>query len=171
MAILGPTREMGSWKKNVAMDWTKSRWVCELELKGGESVILEFILDFADITEIPMSIDFLRKLDKLSANCCESLEEIPKSIWDLQNLQYLDISGSGIEKLPSAIGRLKSLRTISLLSYCSLKEQFQGKSVTRLCSRLSISLGHLCLTCQKAFRMLLLSNTLAYWTVTSSERW
>ncbi|XP_039172504.1 phosphoglucan, water dikinase, chloroplastic-like isoform X1 [Eucalyptus grandis] len=79
VAILGSTGDLGSWKKNVATDWTKSGWVCELELKGGESVKLELILDFADITEIPTSIGSLRKLEKPSASCCESLTDITSS--------------------------------------------------------------------------------------------
>ncbi|XP_048131411.1 phosphoglucan, water dikinase, chloroplastic isoform X2 [Rhodamnia argentea] len=44
VAIMGSTRELGSWKKKVAMDWTKSGWVCELELKGGESVEYKFVI-------------------------------------------------------------------------------------------------------------------------------
>lgn len=44
VAILGSTRELGSWKKKVAMDWTKSGWVCELELKAGESVEYKFVI-------------------------------------------------------------------------------------------------------------------------------
>jgi len=107
IAISGSTRELGSRKKNMAMDRTKSGWVCVLKLKGGESVKLEeLILDFADSTEILVFIGSLRKLKKLSASCYESLREIPSLIGDLQNLQHLDISGSTIEKLPSAIGRL-----------------------------------------------------------------
>ncbi|KAK3414637.1 hypothetical protein EUGRSUZ_H00494 [Eucalyptus grandis] len=48
VAILGSARELGSWKKKVAMDWTKSGWVCELELKGGESVEYKFVIDRKD---------------------------------------------------------------------------------------------------------------------------
>lgn len=67
--------------KNVATDWTKSGLLHELELTRGESVKLEeLMLDFADITEIPMSIGSLMKLEKLSACCCESLREIPSLI-------------------------------------------------------------------------------------------
>lgn len=126
--------------KNVATDWTKSGLLHELELKRGESVKLEeLMLDFADITEIPTSIDSLRKLEKLSASCCESLRDILSLTWDLQSLQQLDISGFGIEKHSSAIGRLKNLHTMSLLSCCNLKEQFQVKLVTCLFLRFSVT--------------------------------
>ncbi|XP_059650941.1 phosphoglucan, water dikinase, chloroplastic [Cornus florida] len=43
VAILGSAREFGSWKKKVAMSWTKDGWFCELELKGGESVEFKFV--------------------------------------------------------------------------------------------------------------------------------
>lgn len=44
VVILGSTKELGSWKKNVPMKWTESGWVCELELKGGESIEFKFVI-------------------------------------------------------------------------------------------------------------------------------
>ncbi|OWM70950.1 hypothetical protein CDL15_Pgr013131 [Punica granatum] len=44
VAILGSTKELGSWKKNVRMNWTENGWVCDLELKGGETAEYKFII-------------------------------------------------------------------------------------------------------------------------------
>ncbi|KAA8535898.1 hypothetical protein F0562_030901 [Nyssa sinensis] len=48
VAILGSTKEFGSWKKKVAMDWTNNGWVCEVELKGGESIKYKFLIGRKD---------------------------------------------------------------------------------------------------------------------------
>uniref|UniRef100_A0A2N9HSU4 CBM20 domain-containing protein n=1 Tax=Fagus sylvatica TaxID=28930 RepID=A0A2N9HSU4_FAGSY len=37
-------KELGSWKKNVKMNWTESGWVSELKLQGGESVEFKFVI-------------------------------------------------------------------------------------------------------------------------------
>ncbi|KAK6266128.1 hypothetical protein QUC31_016965 [Theobroma cacao] len=44
VAILGSTKELGSWKKQVPMNWTEGGWVCDLELKGDESVEYKFVI-------------------------------------------------------------------------------------------------------------------------------
>lgn len=44
VVILGSTKELGLWKKKVPMNWTEGGWVCDLELKGGESVEYKFII-------------------------------------------------------------------------------------------------------------------------------
>ncbi|RAL54400.1 hypothetical protein DM860_001528 [Cuscuta australis] len=44
IAILGSTKELGLWKKNVVMGWTEKGWVLELELKGGEPVDFKFVI-------------------------------------------------------------------------------------------------------------------------------
>ena len=44
VVILGSTKELGSWKKKVPLKWTESGWVCNLELKGGESIEFKFII-------------------------------------------------------------------------------------------------------------------------------
>ncbi|XP_057732609.1 phosphoglucan, water dikinase, chloroplastic [Arachis stenosperma] len=38
VAILGSTKELGSWKNNVPMNWTENGWVCDLnlDLKAGQ---------------------------------------------------------------------------------------------------------------------------------------
>lgn len=44
VVILGSTKELGSWKKNVPMNWTENGWVCDLELKGGETAEYKFVI-------------------------------------------------------------------------------------------------------------------------------
>ncbi|XVF29240.1 hypothetical protein REPUB_Repub15cG0104000 [Reevesia pubescens] len=44
VVILGSIKELGSWKKQVSMNWTEGGWVCDLELKGGESVEFKFLI-------------------------------------------------------------------------------------------------------------------------------
>ncbi|KAL3506570.1 hypothetical protein ACH5RR_031952 [Cinchona calisaya] len=44
IAVLGSAKELGSWKKGVMMEWTENGWLCDLELKGGESVEYKFVI-------------------------------------------------------------------------------------------------------------------------------
>ncbi|KAL6970881.1 Phosphoglucan, water dikinase, chloroplastic [Sarracenia purpurea var. burkii] len=48
VAVLGSTKELGLWKKNVAMNWTQNGWLCEVELKGGDSVEYKFVIVSTD---------------------------------------------------------------------------------------------------------------------------
>ena len=44
VVILGSAKELGSWKKQVPMNWTEGGWVCNLVLKRGESVEFKFVI-------------------------------------------------------------------------------------------------------------------------------
>ncbi|XP_043719227.1 phosphoglucan, water dikinase, chloroplastic-like [Telopea speciosissima] len=44
VALLGSTKELGSWKNKVKMNWTENGWVSELELKGDQSVEFKFMI-------------------------------------------------------------------------------------------------------------------------------
>ncbi|KAJ6956344.1 phosphoglucan [Populus alba x Populus x berolinensis] len=44
IVILGSTKELGSWKKRVPMNWTENGWVCDLEMKGGGIVEFKFVI-------------------------------------------------------------------------------------------------------------------------------
>ncbi|XP_065861529.1 phosphoglucan, water dikinase, chloroplastic isoform X3 [Euphorbia lathyris] len=44
VVLLGSTRELGEWKKMVPMNWTKSGWVCNVELIGGEYIEYKFVI-------------------------------------------------------------------------------------------------------------------------------
>ena len=50
VVILGSTKEFGSWKKKVPLNWTESGWVGNFELKGGESVEFKFVVVGKDKT-------------------------------------------------------------------------------------------------------------------------
>ncbi|XP_050372459.1 phosphoglucan, water dikinase, chloroplastic [Argentina anserina] len=43
VAVLGSSKELGSWKKKVPLNWTESGWVCQLEFKGDESIEFKFV--------------------------------------------------------------------------------------------------------------------------------
>ncbi|CAI0453039.1 unnamed protein product [Linum tenue] len=44
VVILGSVKELGSWKKDVALNWTEGGWVCKLELDGGQSIEYKFVV-------------------------------------------------------------------------------------------------------------------------------
>ncbi|OIT07698.1 PREDICTED: phosphoglucan, water dikinase, chloroplastic [Nicotiana attenuata] len=44
IAVLGSAKELGSWKKNIMMDWTENGWISELELRAGESLEYKFVI-------------------------------------------------------------------------------------------------------------------------------
>ncbi|XP_021646035.2 phosphoglucan, water dikinase, chloroplastic isoform X2 [Hevea brasiliensis] len=44
VVILGSAKELGLWKKKVPMNWTESGWVCDVELRGGESIQYKFVV-------------------------------------------------------------------------------------------------------------------------------
>lgn len=44
VVILGSAKELGSWKKEVPLDWSESGWVGDLELKGGHSIEFKFVI-------------------------------------------------------------------------------------------------------------------------------
>ncbi|KAI4334814.1 hypothetical protein L6164_013523 [Bauhinia variegata] len=50
VVILGSTEELGSWKKDVPLDWTESGWVCDLEFKGDENIEYKFVIVKKDET-------------------------------------------------------------------------------------------------------------------------
>ncbi|GAV57540.1 CBM_20 domain-containing protein/PPDK_N domain-containing protein [Cephalotus follicularis] len=43
VVILGSAKELGSWKKMVPMNWTENGWVCDLQLKEGDSIEYKFV--------------------------------------------------------------------------------------------------------------------------------
>lgn len=44
VGIIGSTKELGSWKKHVELDWTPDGWVCQLELPGETLVEFKFVI-------------------------------------------------------------------------------------------------------------------------------
>lgn len=52
VAIRGSTKELGSWKTNVPLSWTKNGWVCLLEFKGTDHIEFKFITVKKDSTMV-----------------------------------------------------------------------------------------------------------------------
>ncbi|KAM7279208.1 hypothetical protein ACFE04_006342 [Oxalis oulophora] len=50
LVMLGSSKELGSWKKQIDMNWTENGWVSELELKGGDSIEFKLVIVRKDNT-------------------------------------------------------------------------------------------------------------------------
>ncbi|XP_056166739.1 disease resistance protein RPV1-like [Syzygium oleosum] len=80
------------------------------------------LLDSAKIVELPDSIGELVQLKQLSLRNCRCLGELPDSIGELgSTLIELDVSGTGISKLPGSIRNLRSLKLLKMDS-CFIRE-------------------------------------------------
>ncbi|CAM0912375.1 unnamed protein product [Alopecurus aequalis] len=44
VGIIGSTKELGSWKKLIELEWTPDGWVCQLELPGETLVEFKFVI-------------------------------------------------------------------------------------------------------------------------------
>ncbi|XP_056171878.1 disease resistance protein RPV1-like [Syzygium oleosum] len=62
--------------------------------------------------QIDPSIGDMKALLRLDLKECRFLRKLPAEIESLENLEILDISGTGIEELPKGIGRLRKLREL-----------------------------------------------------------
>ncbi|KAL6315391.1 hypothetical protein AAG906_000501 [Vitis piasezkii] len=121
-----------------------SESICNLS--SLETLILkEFDLSFTGIEELPSSIGHLKALQHLDLSYCKSLRSLSESICnlssletlilagcsnlkgfpeikdDMKNLKMLDLGRTGIEELPSSIGRLKALQHLDLSCCKSLR--------------------------------------------------
>ncbi|XP_034675535.1 disease resistance protein RPV1-like isoform X12 [Vitis riparia] len=108
------------------------------EIKGNMSKLRELNLSGTAIIEVPSSIGRLKALQHLDLSYCKSLRSLSESICnlssletlilagcsnlkgfpeikdDMENLKRLDLGETGIEELPSSIGRLKALQHLDL---------------------------------------------------------
>ncbi|XP_030469605.1 disease resistance protein RUN1-like [Syzygium oleosum] len=90
--------------------------VCELQ------ALSVLALDNAKILELPESIGDLGELIRLSLRDCHGLGKLPESIGKLEDsLVELDISGTGISKLPDSTKNLQSLKVLKMDS-CFIRE-------------------------------------------------
>ncbi|CAN6236949.1 unnamed protein product [Urochloa humidicola] len=48
VGIIGSTKELGSWKNQVEMEWTPDGWVCQLDLPGETLLEFKFIIFYKD---------------------------------------------------------------------------------------------------------------------------
>lgn len=67
--------------------------------------------------ELPILIGNLRQLSYLSLRNTGT-KNIPKSVFHLYNLLYLDLMGCPIRELPNSIGNLKQLRSLNIRNTC-----------------------------------------------------
>ncbi|XP_059455234.1 disease resistance protein RPV1-like [Corylus avellana] len=70
---------------------------------------------YTSIEKLPSSIGYLIGVKKLYLAGCTNLTSLPDSIYQLQNLEYLNLNGcTSIERLPSSIGYLVRIKTLDL---------------------------------------------------------
>ncbi|XP_014513502.1 phosphoglucan, water dikinase, chloroplastic [Vigna radiata var. radiata] len=50
VVIRGSAKELGSWNKNVPLNWTENGWVCHLEFKGTDHIQFKFVIVKKDST-------------------------------------------------------------------------------------------------------------------------
>lgn len=81
---------------------------------GSLEGLVELELGGLCMRTLPESIGSLGKLQKLSLNYCEQLEQLPKSLGKLSSLLELDLGYTALKELPASIGELVSLRTLSV---------------------------------------------------------
>ncbi|TKY50532.1 Phosphoglucan, water dikinase [Spatholobus suberectus] len=43
VVIRGSTKELGSWRENIPLNWTENGWVCDLQLKGSDHIEFKFV--------------------------------------------------------------------------------------------------------------------------------
>ncbi|KAI6680089.1 hypothetical protein NL676_033970 [Syzygium grande] len=80
------------------------------------------LLDSAKIVELPDSIGELVQLKQLSLRNCHCLGELPDSIGKLGSTLFeLDVSGTGVSKLPASIRNLRNLKVLKMDS-CFIRE-------------------------------------------------
>ncbi|XP_027367646.1 phosphoglucan, water dikinase, chloroplastic isoform X2 [Abrus precatorius] len=44
VVVRGSTKQLGSWTKNVPLNWTQNGWVCDLELKESDQIEFKFVV-------------------------------------------------------------------------------------------------------------------------------
>ncbi|KAL3746679.1 hypothetical protein ACJRO7_015608 [Eucalyptus globulus] len=75
-------------------------------------------LDGAAIKTLPVSIGALGKLQRLSLRNCQELTEIPRSIGNLKELQFMDLSNTGVDELPNSVKHLDNLKVLKMEFTC-----------------------------------------------------
>ncbi|KAF8018891.1 hypothetical protein BT93_H3704 [Corymbia citriodora subsp. variegata] len=71
-------------------------------------------LDAAVIKTLPVSIGLLKKLQRPSLKDSDKLTEIPRSIGNLKELQFMDLSNSGVDELPHSVKHLENLKVLKM---------------------------------------------------------
>lgn len=74
----------------------------------------DLALDGATIKTLPVSLGSLEKLQRLSLRNCQKLTEIPRSIGKLKQLQFMDLSNTGVDELPHSVKDLEDLKVLKM---------------------------------------------------------
>ncbi|KAK1553240.1 hypothetical protein Q3G72_031426 [Acer saccharum] len=80
----------------------------------------ELVKIHKSIVKLPDSIFRLRKLEKFSLKNCRSLKRLPDCIGKLSSLKELSLDSSALEELPYSIGSLAELEKLNLMRCKSL---------------------------------------------------
>ncbi|KAF5950544.1 hypothetical protein HYC85_012537 [Camellia sinensis] len=126
VAVLGSTKELGSWKKQVAMKWTEDGWVCAVELEGGDSVEYKFVI--------------VRKNKKVVWESGDNrVLKLPKG-GSFAIICHWDMTGEAVDLLPldleqnvegvEYVGDNGSAATDVVVGTSSFVEQWQGKAAS-----------------------------------------
>ncbi|KAL7219749.1 hypothetical protein ACSBR2_012751 [Camellia fascicularis] len=126
VAVLGSTKELGSWKKQVAMKWTENGWVCAVELEGGDSVEYKFVI--------------VRKNKKVVWESGDNrVLKLPKG-GSFAIICHWDMTGEAVDLLPldleqnvegvEYVGDNGSAATDVVVGTSSFVEQWQGKAAS-----------------------------------------
>ncbi|KHN37686.1 Putative disease resistance RPP13-like protein 1 [Glycine soja] len=81
-------------------------WHCNLKY------LRSLDLSNTEIVKLPESICSLYNLQILKLNCCGSLKELPSNLHKLTDLHRLELTYSGVRKVPAHLGKLKYLQVL-----------------------------------------------------------
>jgi Leucine-rich repeat (LRR) protein len=79
-------------------------------------LILKIFIKSIDIKKFPHRLIYLKYLEQII-----SIKIIPKFIYLIRNLKYLNLTGNYIHKIYSEIGKLKNLECLNLAGNCLVK--------------------------------------------------
>ncbi|PRQ22006.1 putative leucine-rich repeat domain, L domain-containing protein [Rosa chinensis] len=79
-----------------------------------EGLVSMSLTDCKNLVRLPSSVGGLKSLKDLNLSGCSKLDKLPDELGHVACLEKLDVSGSGIGELPSSIGMLEGLVSMSL---------------------------------------------------------
>lgn len=88
------------------------------------------------VASLPSSLSKLIRLKVLYLNSCTSLVELPSQIGELEDLEVLDISGSGVQNIPPDMEKLGQLRRL-LVSFTNMGNKSDIDTVLHNCQVIS----------------------------------
>ena len=71
-------------------------------------------IDYTDIKTLPNELSRLQNLYYLRLKHSHTLGDLPECIFDLKNLEELDLQDTPLRKIPKTIRRLKKLKKLNL---------------------------------------------------------